>query len=253
MLDAIAQKADPFLSVHRSTLNKGLQSKQQFGFYGVDLVSLQANIIPPANGQKPQGSVVLLHGWGANLHDLAPLSRALNLPEYQFIFPDAPFPHHDVPGGQMWYDLESENYFGLAESRQLLADWLKSLEIQTGVPLSRTILSGFSQGGAMILDVGVRIPVAALVSMSGYLHAAPEPVGDRLPPILIMHGTQDPVVPLRAAHQARDMYQLLGASVKYHEFEMAHEICPQEITLMRDFIDRVMSSSSAIDQTLNKP
>ncbi|KOR33829.1 MULTISPECIES: alpha/beta hydrolase [Planktothricoides] len=215
-------------------------------------MSLQANIIPPANGQDPQGAIVLLHGWGANLHDLAPLGLALNLPEYQFIFPDAPFPHHTVPGGQMWYDLESENYFGLAESRQMLIDWLKSLESQTGVPLSRTILSGFSQGGAMILDVGVRIPVAGLVSMSGYLHAAPEPVGDRLPPMLIMHGSNDPVVPLQAARQAREMYLMLGASVKYHEFEMSHEICPQEITLMRNFIHQVISPKPTVEQSVDK-
>jgi phospholipase/carboxylesterase len=204
-------------------------------------VSLQANIIPPANGQDPQGLIVLLHGWGANLHDLAPLGPALNLPEYQFICPDAPFPHPEVPGGMMWYDLQSEDYFGLPESRQLLVDWLNSLENSTGVPLSRTILSGFSQGGAMILDVGVKLPVAGLVSMSGYLHAAPEPVGDRLPPLLIMHGRQDPVVPLRAAHQARDMYQLLGASVQYHEFDMSHEIRPEELTLIRDFISQIIS------------
>ena len=97
----------------------------------------------------------------------------------------------------MWYDLETEDYVGLAESRQMLTDWLESLESSTGVPLSRTILSGFSQGGTMILDVGVKLPVAGLVSMSGYLHAPPKPVGDRLPPLLMMHGRQDPVVPLR--------------------------------------------------------
>lgn len=204
-------------------------------------MSLQANTIPPANGQEPQGLIVLLHGWGANLHDLAPLGPALNLPEYQFICADAPFSHPEVPGGMMWYDLQSEDYFGLPESRQLLLDWLNSLENSTGVPLSRTILSGFSQGGAMTLDVGVKLPVAGLVSMSGYLHAAPEPVGDRLPPLLIMHGRQDPVVPLRAAHQVRDMYQMLGASVQYHEFDMSHEIRPEELTLMRDFISQIIS------------
>lgn len=200
---------------------------------------LQDKIIPPANGQDPQGSIVLLHGWGANLHDLAPLAPALNLPDYQFICADAPFPHPDVPGGQMWYDLESEDYSGLEESRQMLIDWLQSLESSTGVPLSRTILSGFSQGGAMILDVGVKLPVAGLVAMSGYLHAAPEPAIDRLPPMLIMHGRQDPVVPLPAAHQVRDIYRSLNAAVQYHEFNMGHEIRPEEISLMRNFILKV--------------
>ena len=202
-------------------------------------MSLHDKIIPPANGQDPQGTIVLLHGWGANLNDLVPLASALNLPDRQFIFPDAPFPHPTAPGGQMWYDLETKDYVGLAESRQMLTDWLVSLESSTGVPLSRTILSGFSQGGAMTVDVGVKLPVAGLVCMSGYLHAPPEPVGDRLPPILIMHGRQDSVVPLQAAHQVRDTYQQLGASVNYHEFDMTHEICPAELAMMGDFIRQI--------------
>ncbi|QIZ70579.1 alpha/beta hydrolase [Oxynema aestuarii] len=199
-------------------------------------MSLKSISIKPTTTQSPTGIIVMLHGWGANCYDLEPLAEALNLPEYQFEFLDAPFPHPQVPGGKMWYDLESDNYEGLEESRQQVMDWLGELEQDTGVPLSRTILSGFSQGGATILDVGLRLPVAALVSMSGYLHCEPEPTGDRLPPSLIMHGIQDPVVPIAAAHQVRDLFQALGMSVQYREFTMNHAICPEEIALFHQFV-----------------
>jgi phospholipase/carboxylesterase len=178
----------------------------------------------------------MLHGWGADASDLAPLATVLNLPNYQFIFPSAPFPHPEVPGGKAWYALETPDYKGLEESQQMLSEWLRSLEASTGVPLSRTILSGFSQGGAMTLDVGSSFPLAGLCSLSGYLHAKPQKGDAALPPVLIIHGTQDTVVPLKAAWQARDVFTVLGAKVEYREFEMGHEITSDAIEVFQDFI-----------------
>ena len=200
-------------------------------------LSLQSINVPPTNGKEPTCLMVCLHGWGANSQDLEPLAPVMNLPDCEFLFPDAPFPHPDVPGGKMWYDLDSQDYRGLGESRQRLIDWLNSLEGSTGVPLSRTILAGFSQGGAMTLDVGLTLPLAALVSLSGYLHSQPQSAaGNSLPPILIVHGRQDRVVPLSAAQKARDSLTALGASVKYQEFNMGHEILPAVLALVRGFV-----------------
>ncbi|NER30501.1 MAG: alpha/beta hydrolase, partial [Symploca sp. SIO1C4] len=135
------------------------------------------------------------------------------------------------------YDLNSKDFQDLTSSRQLLTDSLKSLESHTGVPLSRTILSGFSQGGAMTLDVGLTLPLAGLVSLSGYLHSQPEPIaGKSFPPVLIVHGKQDQVVPLAAAVHARDTIKALGVELKYQEFDMGHEIRPAVVDLMRSFI-----------------
>ncbi len=206
-------------------------------------LSLAAIAIPPTNAQPPTGLIVVLHGWGANAEDLASLARFVNLPDWQFLCPDAPFPHPRLPGGRAWYDLETREYKGLEESREMLRDWLKSLESSTGIPLSRTILAGFSQGGAMTLDVGLTLPLAGLISLSGYLHAQPQPESDTLPPILIVHGQQDYVVPLRAAHQARSALEALGASVQYREFDMGHEIIPAVIALMRSFVVEAMSKA----------
>ncbi|MEL7037507.1 MAG: alpha/beta hydrolase [Cyanobacteria bacterium J06592_8] len=197
-----------------------------------------------AETDSPEGLVVFLHGWGANAEDLASLTPLLRLPQYQFIFPDAPFPHPQVPLGRAWYSLETPEYTGLEESRQTLQDWLTSLQTSTGIPASRTILGGFSQGGAMTMDVGRGLGLAALVVLSGYLHFTPEPVSDVLPPMLIVHGRMDRVVPLSAAVQARDRFQELGANVRYHEFDMAHEIRPEVLSLIRSFVVEVMSKSS---------
>lgn len=188
--------------------------------------------------------IVVLHGWGANAQNLATLTPLLTLNDYQFMFPDAPFPHPYTSTGKMWYNLSSQKAEGLPESRKLLTDWLRSLESSTGVPLSRTILSGFSQGAAMTLDVGLSLSLAGLVALSGYLHPVSEPAGGTFPPTLIVHGRQDSVVPLKAAQLARDSLVALGVSVQYQEFDMGHEIRPEVLAVIRNFVLGVMSKES---------
>lgn len=177
-----------------------------------------------------------LHGWGANAQDVASLVPLLNLPNYHFLLPDAPFLHPQVPGGKMWYDLERQDYKGLSQSQELLANWLKSLPSTTGIPLESTILTGFSQGGAMTLDVGLTLPLAGLVCMSGYLHRTPQEVEPPLPSVLIVHGKQDTVVPLSAAHRVRDYLMGLGTPMQYKEFDMGHEIQIDVLDVIREFI-----------------
>ena len=136
----------------------------------------------------------------------------------------------------MWYDLAREDYKGLTLSQELLEEWLKSLESRTGVPLESTILSGFSQGGAMTLDVGLMLPLGGLICMSGYLHRTPQDIEPPLPSVLIVHGRQDTVVPITAAQRVRDYLLSLGAPMQYKEFEMGHEIRPDVIEILREFI-----------------
>ncbi|NES71533.1 MAG: alpha/beta hydrolase [Okeania sp. SIO2D1] len=190
---------------------------------------------------EPTGLLVLLHGWGANCNDLTPIATQLNLPDYGFEFPDAPLPHPQVPGGKMWYDLENLEFPGLPESRQILIDWLISLESKTGIPLSKTILCGFSQGGAMAMDVGVTLPIAGLMILSGYLHSQLQPSGEKLPPVLVTHGTQDPVLPIQEGRRTRDTFTNLGANIQYQEFNMGHEIIPEIVKLMRSFVIDTMA------------
>ncbi len=207
---------------------------------GDNSLSLKFISVPPATGQAPTALIVCLHGFGGKSQELAPFAPVLNLPEYQFLFPDGPYPHPSVSGGRMWYNLQSQDEQGLVSSRQQLTDWLKSLEASTGVPLSRTVLTGFSQGGAMTLDVGLTLPLAGLVSLSGYMHPKPNLSGKSLPPVLIVHGRQDQVVSLAAAQRARDSLTAAGAAVKYQEYNMGHEITPEVLALVRSFIVDVL-------------
>lgn len=192
----------------------------------------------PSQTETPQYLFIALHGWGANAQDLATLASVLNWNQTQMMFPDAPFAHPQVPNGKMWYDLQQYDEQGLAYSRQALTDWLASLENSTGVPPQRTFLTGFSQGGAMTLDVGFAFPFAGLCSLSGYLH--PErPITDYLPPTLMIHGTDDPVVPLSFAQKARDTLTEQGVNVTYQEFPMQHEITPEAVETLQQFISHL--------------
>lgn len=189
----------------------------------------------------------MLHGWGANAQDVAALAHYLDLPDFEFAFPNAPFPFPYSPIGRMWYDLpESYSFFSqpafaqqpqIQESRQRLTDWLLSLEATTGIPLSRTVLAGFSQGGAMTLDVGLNLPLAAMMVLSGYSHAPLNLSAQQPPKILIVHGQLDQVVPLVAAQRTRESLVNQGASVQYHELSMGHEIQPVVLKLMQSFIE----------------
>jgi phospholipase/carboxylesterase len=203
-------------------------------------LSLSAIAYPSPPLPSPSGRLVTLHGWGANAQDLASLAPYLDLKGYQHFFPDAPFSHPQAPGGRMWYDLSDlSQRQGLEQSRQLLTEWLQSFDSNNDVSLKQTFLAGFSQGGAMTLDVGCHLPVAGLIVLSGYLHPpAIRPLPKTFPPILMVHGRQDPVVPLAAAQQARDILVQAGAEVDYHEFDMGHEIQPQVLTLIREFIEQ---------------
>ncbi|RAM52882.1 MAG: alpha/beta hydrolase [Hapalosiphonaceae cyanobacterium JJU2] len=207
--------------------------------HGRKYLSLEFIQVPQRTGKSPKGLIVALHGWGANAEDLTSLAPYLNLPDYQLLFPNAPFPHPHSPIGRAWYDLSAENmYEGLTQSRQLLTDWLLSLESSTGVPLSQTILSGFSQGGAMTLDVGLKLPFAGLIVMSGYLHpgAAETSLATSLPQVLIMHGRYDQVVPLPAALNAKQTLESQGIRVQYYEFDTGHEIQLPMLELVRNFV-----------------
>ena len=209
-------------------------------------MSLRAITVAPSTAQKPKKLFVALHGWGANADDLASLAPYLNLSGYQMLFPDAPFPHPQALAGRMWYsfpmgyDFQSPPDFDgqpdLAKSRQLLIAWLQGLAAEIGIPLSKTILAGFSQGGAMALDIGLKLPLAGLIVLSGYLHG---PVKIKSPscPVLVVHGKQDPVVPLVMAQQTTAKLTLQGVAVNYHELNMGHEVQPAALDLIREFCE----------------
>ncbi|MBE9159682.1 esterase [Nodosilinea sp. LEGE 06152] len=206
---------------------------------------LQALTYGPTDGTA-DWCLVALHGWGANAADLVGLAPYLSLDGVMMVFPDAPWPHPQALGGRMWYGFPAGYDFrrphdftvqaDLQASQARLKSWLLDLTKTTRIPLERTILAGFSQGGAMTLDVGPQLPLAGQVVLSGYLHSAAQaPVSPR--PVMLVHGTSDPVVPIALAYQAKEALAAQGQPVTWHEIAMGHEIPPQVMGLIAGFCE----------------
>jgi phospholipase/carboxylesterase len=213
-------------------------------------LSLTVITISPQFQSNIQGNVVIMHGWGANAQDAAYFTSWLQLPNVQLILPEAPFQHPYSLEGRMWYGLpeplgefdfqaDFSHRPDLQTSRQLLEDFLQALPSKTGIPLEKTILGGFSQGGAMTIDLGPHLPLAGLMVLSGYLHSPLEIPNDLTMPILQVHGINDPVVPIAAARQAHQALLATGSSVQYEEIpQMGHEISPVVLEKMQTFIQQ---------------
>jgi phospholipase/carboxylesterase len=216
----------------------------------LQVISIPAQSAPPMVSDRPSviGNVVILHGWGANAPDAAAFATLMKLSNINLFLPEGPFQHPYSRDGRMWYGLpEPLSAFSFADdiaaqpevqtSRQRLTEFLDALPDQTGIPLDRTILGGFSQGGAMTFDVGIDRPLAGLMGLSGYLHKSLDGITTQTQPILMVHGQQDPVVPFAASIAAKTALERSGAQVTHHTFEsMGHEISWDVIALMRDFV-----------------
>ena len=205
--------------------------------------------VPPQSRAAAKGAIVILHGWGANAEDAAYFTGLLDLGNYHLIFPEGPFAH-PAPGGKMWYGFPPEfNFSGswgslpqLQASRQALITFLTELPALTAVPLTKTILGGFSQGGAMTIEVGFDFPLAGRMILSGYRHNPIGMISDKAPGLMV-HGTLDPVVPVMAATETRDRLIEAGATLTYLEFPtMGHEVSQAVLGEMDRFIDRVFGA-----------
>lgn len=196
---------------------------------------------------SPTASIIVLHGLGADGHDFVPIARELDLSAtgaVRFVFPHAPTMPVTINGGYVmraWYDIlgieldRREDEKGLRASQRLV-DGLIARERERGVPASRIVLAGFSQGCAMALLTGLRHPerLAGIVGLSGYLPLAASTEAERQPanrdtPIFLAHGRADNVVPIARALAAREALEALGHPVEWHEYPMMHSVCPQEI------------------------
>ncbi len=199
-------------------------------------------IFVPARTNTPLGTIVLLHGWGANNQDLGDLVPYFNLPEYQFLFPNGLFDHEYSEDGKMWYSftgagqLTDRSITQLVTSREVLTTWIESLPASTGIPLDRTWIAGFSQGGAMTLEIGLDLPVAGLIVLSGYLHPDRVKPQQAAPPVAIVHGRQDDVVQIAAARKSQEVLTQWGVDVLYQEFDMGHSIVPEVLQVVRQFV-----------------
>lgn len=181
-------------------------------------------VLPPPDGAPATAALALLHGYGADAHDLAGLVPALapRLPGILFLAPHAPFPCEGAPFGRQWFGLSDLDPRRLLEGARIAAPLLGAfLDAQLaahGVPANRLVLAGFSQGALMALHVGLRRDPApaGIVAWSGWL-AGPETLAAErrgAPPVLLVHGTEDTVVPYQAMGLAEAALRAQGVPVE---------------------------------------
>lgn len=213
-------------------------------------------------GQPARASVIILHGLGADGTDFLPFADALDLSPVgpvRFVFPRAPERAVTANGGhrmRAWYDIlafggqSREDEAGLRETfAQIHA--LLDAEVERGIPASRIVLAGFSQGCAITLGAGLRYgqKLAGLIGMSGYLPIASTTAAEchaanAGTPVLMAHGTRDAVVGLNRGQAARDTLAGLGHPVEWHDYPMEHSVCMEEVQDVQAFLRRVLAPAT---------
>ena len=203
-------------------------------------------------------SVVWLHGLGADGADFEPVVEHFSDPirdQVRFVFPHAPRIPVTLNGGmemRAWYDIVDMDFDkradadGIRQSSALLAAMLDA-ELDAGGPGYKVVAAGFSQGGAIALNTGLRYPrrLAGVMALSTYL-SLPEPVEpssldeNLRTPLFLGHGSQDPVVPLAYCERSRLALREMGIRVETHTYPMAHAVCPEQLRDIDDWLTRVL-------------
>lgn len=190
-------------------------------------------------GKPGVGRLVLLHGWGANSQDLLPLGVYLMKDLGDVVALQAPEPHPHVPGGRQWYPLseaaQAQGWPGVPNALAAIDHHL--LRLGQEHPWPRTALLGFSQGAAMALEAAVHKPLAGVVACSGYPHGQNRLQGLQAP-VLLIHGQNDPVVPLQASFQLQAVLEAQGCEITLQSFPGEHAIAPEALTPIRQFLVR---------------
>lgn len=216
---------------------------------------------PPLELSSPQttkvnASVIWLHGLGADGHDFEPIVQKLNLPNIRFILPHAPEMAVTRNSGYImpaWYDLygvtgnSKEDEAGIIASQHYVNSLIQN-EINRGIASERIVLAGFSQGGAIALHTAVRYPqkLGGILALSTYLPlktklAAEMNAVNAHIPILMAHGVHDDVISLEMCKISLNTLKDHHFSVQWHEYNMAHSVCIEEISDIRGFLQQVLS------------
>ena len=207
---------------------------------------------------SPAGAVIWLHGLGADGYDFVDIVPMLGLKAIptRFVFPHAPMRPVTINGGTVmraWYDVRGdagvrrEDEAGVRESQQQI-EALIAREKTRGVPAGRIVLAGFSQGGAMALQTGLRHPerLAGIMALSCFLPLTDKVAAEAAPanrdvPIFMAHGTSDPLIPLARARHANDLLTSLGYRIEWREYPIPHSVSPAEIRDISAWLQRILA------------
>ncbi|MGI9221818.1 MAG: alpha/beta hydrolase [Woeseiaceae bacterium] len=200
----------------------------------------------------PNGSVIWLHGLGADGHDFEPIVPELRLPPelgLRFVFPHAPVRPVTLNGGmamRAWFDIFSLDRGGPVDEEGIrastaLLEGLIAREQERGIAANKIVVAGFSQGGAIALHAALRSTerLAGVMGLSTYLPSksifSDETAAPDLP-VFMAHGTLDPVLPMMLGRDAADLLTAHGLSVEWHDYPMAHAVCAEEINDIRAWL-----------------
>jgi phospholipase/carboxylesterase len=209
-------------------------------------------MLPPKSGQPAKQLTVLLHGYGADGRDLIGLGGEWrdDYPDMLFVSPNAPWPCGRNPGGFEWFalsDRPAEDFRreGADQARPVIVNFLMDLWAQTGLTARDTILCGFSQGAMMALNVALSLdqPVRGVLAFSGALIP---PEGDwAKPPVALMHGDRDGVVPVELSIQAAAALTGAGIDNRLHISPgTAHGIAPDSLAFAGQFLVQQMAGKA---------
>ena len=214
-------------------------------------------------GANPVGTVIWMHGLGADCWDFVSIVKELTLPKnmpLRFIFPQAPSRPVTINGGHVmpaWYDISMADIerrpdeTGIRQS-QVSINALIENEIARGMQSTNIVIAGFSQGGAIALQTALRHakPLGGMLALSTYLTLEPTLAAEKTAanlqlPILMAHGTQDPVVPLKLARQSEQSLTAAGFKVEWREYPMQHSLCGDEVEDISAWFTHVFSAKAA--------
>ncbi len=202
-------------------------------------------------------AVILMHGLGADGNDFVPVVSELRLPAsmaVRFVFPNAPAIPVTINNGFVmpaWYDITEINIDRKIDAGQLIASaekvrLLVDREIERGIPSDRIVVAGFSQGGAVAYQTALTYmqPLAGLLCLSSYF-ATQETItinsANKNLPVMICHGSQDPVVPERMGQAARLALEAMGYQVESRVYPMDHSVCAQEIADISVWLQKILN------------
>ena len=216
-----------------------------------DTQSLGSLIVEPDDydPDREYPLIILLHGYGSNMADLAGLTPAISRTEYLYVCPNAPTAFDLGMGqtGYAWANFYGDSYAQEAlDSEARFMDFLDEVEERYRVRKDQLILGGFSQGGMMTYQIGLPRPekFAGLFALSATVKE-PDIIQPRLPerhdqPVFVAHGTSDMIATIQGGRESIDLLREWGYSPEYHEYEgMAHEIRQEVIDDLVGWLKRL--------------
>lgn len=217
--------------------------------------------LQPLSGKKPKQIVLLLHGYGSNRADLISLAPhwQRSVPDALFLAPNAP-QSCGMEGGYQWWPLTAFTPAALAQGAKAAAPAIEAFVdrklAQYDLTDSDLAIVGFSQGTMMALHVGLRRirPVAGVVGYSGMLTGAPELSHPSItrPPVLLIHGSADQVVPVAALHAAKRNLEQLGIVVTAHVSPgVGHSVDPVGLRMGGEFVAKALHGAD-VDERATK-